>query len=185
MAYNLRTGLMGVSDMNINVSLQDLNTANIPTGSFAPSRIVGTGDDPTLVSALIPTIGNSKIDVGTINPDRLSTGFSTIDPDLIPVITNDHLGVGSINPNRLGTLWGDLPTSLIPPIEAGMISSAAILTNDIESNTVQGLVVKTTSLQPVNTSMGIGTSAQTIGVGMATGNTVINSTCQVNITTRF
>ena len=39
MAYNLRTGLMGSSDVDINVNLQNLNAANITSGVFSASVI--------------------------------------------------------------------------------------------------------------------------------------------------
>ena len=72
MAYNLRTGLTGTGDIDINVSLSDLNAANITEGIFS--------------TTVIPTLGNSKIsdlDAGkltnTLNVDRIADGSITKD----------------------------------------------------------------------------------------------------------
>ena len=47
MAYNLRTGLTGSGDIDVNVSLSGLTADNITSGTFTLPRI--------------PTLGNSKI----------------------------------------------------------------------------------------------------------------------------
>ena len=39
MAYNLRTGLIGSGDIDINVNLNNLDAANITTGVFDVNRI--------------------------------------------------------------------------------------------------------------------------------------------------
>ena len=44
MAYNLRTGLIGSGDIDINVSLNDLNAADITTGVFNTSVIPTLGE---------------------------------------------------------------------------------------------------------------------------------------------
>ena len=44
MAYNLRTGLIGSGDIDVNVSLNDLNAANITTGVFSAGVIPTLGD---------------------------------------------------------------------------------------------------------------------------------------------
>ena len=41
MAYNLRTGLTGSGDIDINVSLDNLDAANITSGQFGDARICG------------------------------------------------------------------------------------------------------------------------------------------------
>eukprot|EP01043_Picozoa_sp_COSAG02_P012991 COSAG02_NODE_513_length_20826_cov_323.015246_2_plen_482_part_00 len=65
MAYNLRTGLIGSGDIDVNVSLGDLNAANVTAGIFDIARI--------------PVIGNTRVSdldaaklTGTLNVDRLS-----------------------------------------------------------------------------------------------------------------
>ena len=94
MAYNLRTGLIGSGDIDINVSLNDLNAANITTGVFSAGVIPELSKDkianagawaeteiPTLPKAKIATDGTwdasdipdldaSKITSGTLASDR-------------------------------------------------------------------------------------------------------------------
>ena len=102
MAYNLRTGLIGSGDIDINVSLSDLNAANITTGVFS--------------SAVIPTLGNSKISdldaaklTGTIASARLDLLASDI-PDLATTkITS-----------------GTFASSFIPNLDASKITSGAL-----------------------------------------------------------
>ena len=65
MAYNLRTGLIGSGDIDVNVSLSGLTADNITSGTFGSARI--------------PTLGNSKISdldaaklTGTLSADRIA-----------------------------------------------------------------------------------------------------------------
>ena len=67
MAYNLRTGLTGSGDIDVNVTLGDLNAANITSGIFDTGRI--------------PTIGDSKLSdlnaaklTGLVSADRIGNG---------------------------------------------------------------------------------------------------------------
>jgi len=67
MAYNLRTGLTGSGDIDVNVTLGDLNAANITSGIFDTGRI--------------PTIGDSKVSdlnaaklTGLVSADRIGNG---------------------------------------------------------------------------------------------------------------
>ena len=109
MAYNLRTGLIGSGDIDINVSLSDLNAANITTGVFS--------------SAVIPTLGNSKISdldaaklTGTIASARLDLLASDI-PDLATTkITS-----------------GTFASSFIPNLDASKITSGALHIDRIPS----------------------------------------------------
>ena len=65
MAYNLRTGLIGSGDIDVNVSLSGLTADNIQSGVFGLPRI------PTLGNDKISGLAASKL-TGTIASDRLS-----------------------------------------------------------------------------------------------------------------
>ena len=72
MAYNLRTGLTGSGDIDVNVSLSGLTADNIQSGTFGSARI--------------PTLGNSKISdldaaklTGTLSADRIAMLFLSAD----------------------------------------------------------------------------------------------------------
>ena len=107
MAYNLRTGLIGSGDIDVNVSLNNLNAANITSGVFG--------------SALIPTLGDAKLSdldaaklTGTLSADRIASG-SISDAKL-------SLGAGSIAKDRVNEsgAWAEteiptLPKSKIDP----------------------------------------------------------------------
>ena len=54
MAYNLRTGLIGSGDIDVNVSLSNLNAANITSGTFDLARI------PTLGNSMMSAAGKRK-----------------------------------------------------------------------------------------------------------------------------
>ena len=132
MAYNLRTGLIGSGDIDINVSLSDLNAANITTGVFS--------------SAVIPTLGNSKISdldaaklTGTIASARLDLLASDI-PDLattkitsgtfassfIPNLDASKIASGTIASARLDLLTTDIPDLATTKITGGTFASSFI-----------------------------------------------------------
>eukprot|EP01044_Picomonas_judraskeda_P001855 COSAG03_NODE_119_length_12315_cov_126.503847_6_plen_428_part_00 len=67
MAYNLRTGLMGTGDIDVNVSLNDLNASNITDGVFDVDRI------PTLGDAKLSGLNASKL-TGLVSVDRIEDG---------------------------------------------------------------------------------------------------------------
>jgi hypothetical protein len=64
MAYNLRTGLTGSGDIDVNVSLDNLNASNITAGVFTTDRI------PTLGDAKLSDLNAAKL-TGTIVSDRI------------------------------------------------------------------------------------------------------------------
>ena len=57
MSYNLRTGLTGSADLDINVNLQNLDASNITSGTFT--------------SAQIPNLDAAKITTGLLDVDRI------------------------------------------------------------------------------------------------------------------
>lgn len=65
MAYNLRTGLIGSGDIDVNVSLGDLNAANVTAGIFDIARI------PVIGNTHVSDLDAGKL-TGTLNVDRLS-----------------------------------------------------------------------------------------------------------------
>ena len=65
MAYNLRTGLIGSGDIDVNVSLSGLTADNITSGVFGLARI------PTLDNSKISALDAAKL-TGTIASGRLS-----------------------------------------------------------------------------------------------------------------
>ena len=65
MAYNLRTGLIGSGDIDVNVNLTGLSADNIQSGVFGLPRI------PTITNSKISDLDAAKL-TGTIASDRLS-----------------------------------------------------------------------------------------------------------------
>ena len=123
MAYNLRTGLTGSGDIDINVSLNDLNAANITTGVFSagvipelskgkishtdswaeteiptlPKAKIGT--DGTWDASDIPDLDASKITSGTVASGRLSLGVSDI-----PALNASQITGGTFDVARIPAL---------------------------------------------------------------------------------
>ena len=79
MAYNLRTGLIGSGDIDVNVSLSGLTADNITSGVFGLARI------PTLDNSKISALDAAKL-TGTIASGRLSL----IEAD-IPTLPKTHI----------------------------------------------------------------------------------------------
>ena len=59
MSYNLRTGLIGSGDIDVNVNLNNLDASNITTGVFSVERIDTTGN-PFSLNLIPNNIPNSK-----------------------------------------------------------------------------------------------------------------------------
>ena len=98
MASNLRTGLFGSGDVDINVSMNDLNAANITGGTFDQARI--------------PTLGNSKI-------SDLDAGKLTGTAALAQIPTLDDTKISSLSAVKL---TGTITTGRIPPLQASLIA---------------------------------------------------------------
>ena len=118
MAYNLRTGLLGSGDVDINVSLSDLDAANITSGQFGDARlsdmnaaklsglvtsnqiqnlqgsqIVGAASIPTSV---LPGLSTSQITSGTAFPVSFIPALSSLN--------------GQITSSQLSLVASDIPT---------------------------------------------------------------------------
>ena len=95
MAYNLRTGLIGSGDIDINVTMNDLNAANITAGTFGVDRI------PTLGDSKISDLDATKL-TGTIATDRIRT----IDDGKICTLSAVKL-TGTSSTNRIPDMQAD------------------------------------------------------------------------------
>ena len=99
MAYNLRTGLIGSGDIDVNVSLTGITADNITSGVFGLARI------PTLDDSKISDLDASKL-TGTAALAQIPT-----------------LGDANISSLSAVKLTGTISTSRIPPLQASLIAS--------------------------------------------------------------
>ena len=101
MAYNLRTGLIGSGDIDVNVSLTGITADNITSGVFSLPRIPTLDDSKisdlnaskltgTAALAQIPTLDDSKI--SDLNASKLT---GTLAVDRIPNIPTTKLQAAS------------------------------------------------------------------------------------------
>ena len=134
MAYNLRTGLIGSGDIDINVSLNDLNAANITTGVFSAGVI------PTLGDAKISNLDAAKL-TGTLNVARIADGSITkskIGENMVPWAETEIpvLPKSKVDPTH-STQWhvDDIPNLDASKITTGTVASArlALTSSDIPS----------------------------------------------------
>lgn len=112
MSYNLRTGLTGSGDVDINVSLSDLDAANITSGEFDSDRI------PILGDAKLSALSATKL-TGTIQSDQIQslqgnkiTGDASIPVSVLPALSTSQITSGTA-----------FPTSFIPDLSADKIVS--------------------------------------------------------------
>ena len=110
MAYNLRTGLIGSGDIDINVSLNDLNAANITTGVFSAGVI------PTLGDAKISDLDAAKL-TGTLNVARIADGS----------ITKSKIGENMVP-------WAETEIPVLPKSKVDPTHSTQWATSDLDLN---------------------------------------------------
>jgi hypothetical protein len=124
MAYNLRTGLLGSGDIDINVNLQNLSADNIVSGIFGVARI--------------PDLDASKITTGTLDSNRIpdldagkiTTG--TLDEARIPQLDASKITTGTLDSNRIPDLdaskitTGTLDIARIPNLDASKITTGTL-----------------------------------------------------------
>ena len=127
MAYNLRTGLIGSGDIDVNVSLNNLDAANIDSGIFDVARIPNLSANkitsdilaldriPTIDSTRVPNLSANKITSDILALARIPTIDSTRVPSLSAnKITSDTLGIDRIP---------ILDSTKIPNLDASKITS--------------------------------------------------------------
>ena len=123
MAYNLRTGLIGSGDIDVNVSLSGLTADNITSGVFGLARI------PTLDNSKISALDAAKL-TGTLSADRIAAGSIAKDrvneagawaETEIPTLPKSK-----IDPNH-DTQWA---VEDIPNLDATKITTGAFASSD-------------------------------------------------------
>ena len=136
MAYNLRTGLFGSGDVDINVSLDSLTAENITSGTFSVDRI------PTLGDSKISSLSSVKL-TGEISTNRIpglqasKIASGELDPARIPALTADKITSGTLNADRIPDLFttkitgGIFDLTRIPALPANQITSGTFAASSI------------------------------------------------------
>ena len=120
MAYNLRTGLIGSGDIDINVSLSDLNAANITTGVFSAAVI------PELSKDKISNAGSwAETEIPTLPKAKIGTDGTWVASD-IPDLDASKIASGTIAAARLDLLTSDIPDLATTKITGGTFDVARI-----------------------------------------------------------
>ena len=115
MSYNLRTGLMGSSEVDINVNLQNLSADNITSGVFHQDRI------PTLAKTKISGTGTwAESDIPSLNASKIATGV--LHANRIPSL--DETKVGDLPATKITS--GTFDATLIPDLDATKITTGLI-----------------------------------------------------------
>jgi len=144
MAYNLRTGLIGSGDIDINVSLSNLTAANITSGVFTVDRIPDMSANKitadTLDAARIPNISANKITADTLDAARIpdidaaKITSGVIDAQRIPSIVNGHINDNSIDSVKINQASGAFGLGLIPTIPDFKIAVNSIGSSKIKTD---------------------------------------------------
>jgi hypothetical protein len=124
MAYNLRTGLLGSGDIDINVNLQNLSADNIVSGIFDVARIpdldAGKITTGTLDTNRIPDLDAGKITTGTLDSNRIPD----LDASKITTGTLDEARIPDLNASKITS--GTLDEARIPDLNASKITSGTL-----------------------------------------------------------
>ena len=118
MSYNLRTGLIGSGDIDINVNLSNLDASNITTGVFSVDRIDATGN-PFPLDLIPDNIPDTKL--GSISTSKLTGVINSQNIALtsIPDLPTSKITSGTFNVARLPVIGNSLIDNA--SIESGKI----------------------------------------------------------------
>ena len=112
MAYNLRTGMIGNSNLSVDVNMSDLDASNITSGTFDVARI------PTLAKSKISTASTwAEGDIPLLDATKIATGI--LHTDRIPSFDASKIATGILHLDRIPALT----TSKIPDLPATKITS--------------------------------------------------------------
>ena len=127
MAYNLRTGLIGSGDIDVNVSLDNLNAANITAGQFPDARISDLN-----ASKLTGLLSMDRITDDSITKAKIGEPLVAWVETEIPVLpkskidpthstTWDSADIPSLNASKINA--GLFDVGLIPSLTTSQITS--------------------------------------------------------------
>ena len=131
MAYNLRTGLLGSGDVDINVSLSDLNAANITSGQFGDARLSDMN-----AAKLTGTLSADRIADATIPKSKIGENLVPWAETEIPVLSKakidpthsttwDVQDIPSLPTSKI-TSGSAFPVSFIPALDASKIATGSL-----------------------------------------------------------
>jgi hypothetical protein len=133
MAYNLRTGLTGSGDIDINVSLDNLDAANITSGQFGDARISDLN-----ATKLTGTLSADRINDGSLPKSKINEGTTWAETE-IPTLPKTKIQSGANTgqwdvddipslPTSKITSGSAFPSSFIPSLNllAGQVTSSQL-----------------------------------------------------------
>ena len=160
MAYNLRTGLIGSGDIDINVSLNDLNAANITTGVFSAGVI------PELSKDKIANAGSwAETEIPTLPKAKIGTD-GTWDASDIPDLDASKLTSGTIASGRLSLVSNDIPELLTTKMDLGSYHALQLrnhLATKLNAHSVSVTFSETSSKFTFTMANPVGTNALVFG----------------------
>ena len=115
MAYNLRTGMIGNSNLSVDVNMSDLDASNITSGTFDVARI------PTLAKSKISTASTwAEGDIPLLDATKIATGILHL--DRIPALTTSK--IPDLPATKITS--GTFDATLIPNLDAAKITTGTL-----------------------------------------------------------